>query len=154
VQDDETPAVAGGRLFNTLGCLTCHAVQAPTMAGLFGRQQEVVLPNGQTERVTVDERYIRESIEYSTARIVKGYQPIMPSYRGQVSEDQLSQLVAYIRSLRDAKQGPGGDEVQQDNLPGQGQQRGGPQQGTTSGTPDKTPGGPGSGAGTNSTPQD
>src|SRR5687768_6343580 len=94
VQDDEAPAAAGARLFNTLGCLTCHGVQAPSMAGLFGREQDVVLPNGRTQRVRVDERYIRESILESTSKIVKGYQPIMPSYRGQVTEDQLSQLVA------------------------------------------------------------
>lgn len=155
VQDDETPVAAGARLFNTLGCLSCHGVEAPSMAGLFGRQRDVVLPSGRTERVIADERYIRESIEYSTAKIVQGYRPIMQSFRGQVTEDQLSQLVAYIRSLKDAKRGQGGDEVQQDQLRDQAQGAvGGAQQGTTSGTPDKTPGGPGSGSGTNRTPQD
>lgn len=145
VLDDETPVAAGARLFNSLGCLTCHGVQAPTMAGLFGREQEVVLPNGRTERITVDEQYIRESIEYSTAKIVKGYQPIMPSFRNQVTEDQLSSLVAYIRSLEDAKQGQAGDEIPQT------QPLDGGQQGSA---PGKVPGGPGSGAGTIRTPQD
>ena len=148
VQDDEAPAVAGARLFNTLGCLTCHGVQAPSMAGLFGRDQEVLLPNGRVERVRVDERYIRESILESTSKIVKGYQPIMPSYRGQVTEDQLSQLVAYIRSLKDAKQGPAGDEIPQT------QPAGGQGGASPTGAPDRTPGGTGSGAGTNRTPQD
>lgn len=146
--DDETPVAAGQRLFSSLGCLTCHGVQAPSMAGLFGREQDVVLRNGQTERVTVDERYLRESIEDSTARIVKGYQPIMPSFRGQVTEDQLSNLIAYIRSLQNAKRGQAGDEVPQTqpSVVGQGAAAGG--------GADRTPGGPGSGAGTNQTPQD
>ena len=113
--EDVTPAEAGRQLFTSLGCITCHAVQAPTMAGLYGRQQEVVLPNGQTKVITADEKYLRESITNSGDMVVKGYQPIMPSYRppSTITEEQISQLVAYIRSLRNAKQGPGGDEVQQ-----------------------------------------
>jgi cytochrome c oxidase subunit II len=112
---DLAPAEAGRLLFTSQGCITCHAVQAPTMAGLFGRQQEVLLPNGGTEIVTVDESYLRESITNSTAKIVKGYQPIMPSYQPAkaLSEEQISNLVAYIRSLKDAKRGPAGDEVPQ-----------------------------------------
>ena len=117
--DDVAPAEAGRRLFTSLGCITCHAVQAPTMAGLYGRQQEVMLPSGKTQVVTVDEHYLRESITDSGAKVVKGYQPIMPSYRppGSVSEEQVSQLIAYIRSLRNAKQGPAGDEVPQQPQP-------------------------------------
>jgi cytochrome c oxidase subunit 2 len=110
---DIPPAEAGRLLFNSLGCVTCHGVQAPSMAGLFGRRQEVLLPSGQPKVITVDEEYIHESILYSTAKIVKGYQPIMPSFRGQVTEEQVSQLVAYIRSLKDAKQGQAGDETPQ-----------------------------------------
>jgi cytochrome c oxidase subunit 2 len=110
---DLPPSEAGKRLFTSLGCITCHAVQAPTMAGLFGRQQEVVLPSGKAEFVTADEAYLHESILESTAKIVKGYQPIMPSYRNQLTEEQVSQLVAYIRSLKDAKVGQAGDEIPQ-----------------------------------------
>jgi cytochrome c oxidase subunit 2 len=110
---DLPPAENGQRLFTSKGCITCHAIQAPTMAGLYGRQQEVVLQNGQVARVTVDEEYLHESIMDSTAKVVKGYQPIMPSFRGQLTEEEVSDLVAYIRSLRTAKQGPGGDEIPQ-----------------------------------------
>jgi mono/diheme cytochrome c family protein len=72
-----------------------------------------VLPSGKSTIVTADEAYLHESILNSTDKIVKGYQPIMPSYRNQLTEEQVSQLVAYIRSLKDAKVGPAGDEVPQ-----------------------------------------
>jgi cytochrome c oxidase subunit II len=97
---DVPPVTSGAELFRSFGCLTCHAAQAPTMAGLFGSTQQ--LADGST--VVADENYVRESILNSTAKIVSGYQPIMPSYRGNISEEQLSDLVAYIKSLRDARQ--------------------------------------------------
>ena len=78
-------------------CQTCHGQQAPTMAGLFGKQQRMA--DGST--VTADENYIRESILNSTAQVVAGYQPIMPSYRGQISEEQVASLLAYIKRLAD-----------------------------------------------------
>jgi cytochrome c oxidase subunit 2 len=143
---DLPPAEAGRQLFTSLGCITCHAIQAPTMAGLYGRRQEVVLPSGKTEIITADEAYLHESIVDSTAKVVKGYQPIMPSFRppGAISEEQVSQLVAYIRTLKDAKQGPAGDEVPQ---PATTQPTGG-------GIP-QTPGiRPGIGPGLNRLPQD
>jgi cytochrome c oxidase subunit 2 len=98
---DEPPAVAGQRLFNSLGCQTCHGSQAPTMAGVYG--SNVLLENGRT--ALADEQYLRRSIMDSTADIVKGYKPIMPSFRGQVSEEQLASLIAYIKSLQSAGQG-------------------------------------------------
>jgi cytochrome c oxidase subunit 2 len=112
---DVPPAEAGRQLFSSLGCITCHGIQAPSMAGLFGRRQEVRLPSGRTEVVTVDEAYLRESITNSTAKVVRGYEPVMPSYQvpSSVTEEQVSNLVAYIRSLKDAKVGPGGDEIPQ-----------------------------------------
>ncbi|HYL80606.1 MAG TPA: hypothetical protein VEU07_07325, partial [Candidatus Acidoferrum sp.] len=63
--------------------------------GVFGNP--VKLTTGQT--VIADEAYIRESILDPPAKIVAGYQPIMPPFKGQVSEDQLVQLLAYIKSL-------------------------------------------------------
>lgn len=102
---DETPAESGARLFQQYGCITCHGVQAPTLAGLYGRQRDVILPSGRQTTVVADENYLRESILDSSARIVAGYQPVMPSFRGQLSEEQLIQLVAYIKSLRGAQTG-------------------------------------------------
>jgi len=95
----ETPVQAGERLFNQLGCHTCHRAasggQGPTLVGVFG--QSVRLQSG--EEALVDEAYLRESILYPNARVVAGYPPIMPTFQGQVSEESLLHILAYIRSL-------------------------------------------------------
>jgi len=96
----EPPVSAGERLFSRLGCITCHGVRGPTLAGLYGSQ--VKLANGQT--VLADENYIRESILNPSAKIVAGFQTVMPTYRGQLTEDQLIQLVTFIKSLQGARQ--------------------------------------------------
>jgi cytochrome c oxidase subunit 2 len=95
-----TPATAGQQLYQTLGCASCHGAngeggRGPTLAGIFGIEQE--LENGARQRV--DEGYIRESITNPQAKLVRGFGPIMPTFQGQVSEDQLMQLIAYIKSL-------------------------------------------------------
>jgi cytochrome c oxidase subunit II len=93
-------ASAGEKLFQDLACVTCHkadsGARGPNLAGVFGRP--VPLFDGST--VTADETYIRESIVAPSARVVAGYQPIMPTYQGLVTEEQLLQLVAYVRSLK------------------------------------------------------
>ncbi|HKN82948.1 MAG TPA: cytochrome c oxidase subunit II [Pyrinomonadaceae bacterium] len=96
-----TPATAGQQLFQTLGCVSCHGAngeggRGPTLAGIFGKTQQ--LQTG--ESVRVDEAYVRESILNPQAKIVTGFGPIMPTFQGQVSEDQLVQLVAFIKSLQ------------------------------------------------------
>jgi cytochrome c oxidase subunit 2 len=98
---NQTPAVAGQQLFQSLGCVSCHGAngeggRGPTLAGLFGRQ--TLLSTGQT--IKADEAYIRESIVNPQAKLVAGFGPIMPTFQGQVSEDQLVQLVAFIKSLQ------------------------------------------------------
>lgn len=91
-----SPAQQGRRLFETLGCVACHETGiAPNLQGLFG--QTVQLANGQT--VTADESYIRESILDPSAKVVAGYQPIMPSFAGRVTDEQILQLIAYIKSI-------------------------------------------------------
>jgi cytochrome c oxidase subunit 2 len=65
------------------------------LRGVFGSR--VKLQSGQT--VIADEAYIRESILNPKAKIVAGYQPIMPTFQGQLGEDQLHQLIAYIKTL-------------------------------------------------------
>jgi cytochrome c oxidase subunit 2 len=99
---DDPPRVAGEKLFAQYGCVTCHSTRGPTMAGLYGRR--VQLEGGQT--VVADENYLRESILYPSAKIVAGFPPIMPSFRGQLSEEQVMQLVAYIKSLAGASSEP------------------------------------------------
>jgi len=96
-----TPATAGQQLFQTLGCVSCHGAngeggRGPTLAGIFGKTQQ--LQSG--ESVRVDEAYVRESILNPQAKIVTGFGPIMPTFQGQISEDQLVQLVAFVKSLQ------------------------------------------------------
>ena len=106
---DESPAAAGEKLFVSRGCVTCHGQYAPTMAGLYGKQNhEVMLPDGGKTTVTADDQYLRESILNSTAKIAPGYGPVMPSYRGQMSEEELMDLIAYIRSLKDVTEAKAG----------------------------------------------
>jgi len=95
----DSPAAAGAKLFQDLACISCHRndaqAQAPQLAGLFGHP--VKLQNGTS--VVADEAYIRESIVNPQAKIVAGFPPIMPTFQGLVTEEQLLQLIAYIRSL-------------------------------------------------------
>jgi len=95
----ESAAEAGRRLFVSLGCETCHrpdgAGRGPALAGLFGRSTN--LRQGAT--VTADEDYLRESIREPDAKVVAGYEPVMPSFAGQLSDSQLNALVAYLRTL-------------------------------------------------------
>jgi len=90
---------AGQKLFQDLACHTCHRGdtqgRGPVLDGLFGKT--VQLQNGQTVRA--DENYIRESILNPSAKLVTGFQPLMPTFQGLVSEEQILQLVAYIKSL-------------------------------------------------------
>lgn len=99
-----TLAERGQKLFGRLACHTCHSVpqypaqpgaRGPPLIGVFG--SEVSLKGG--ERVRADEAYLRESILDPQARVVDGYEPVMPTYRGQISEEQLLQVLAYIKSL-------------------------------------------------------
>jgi cytochrome c oxidase subunit 2 len=92
-------AESGGILFTQLGCATCHHAESgargPNLVGIFGSR--VRLQDG-TE-VVADAGYIRESIVQPQAKIVATYQPIMPTFKGLVSEEGLTQLIAYIKSL-------------------------------------------------------
>ena len=95
----ESPVASGERLFQQLGCQSCHradtAGRGPALAGLFGHTQR--LQSG--EAVIIDEAYLRESILQPNAKVVAGYPPIMPTFQGQISEEGLLQLIAYLRSL-------------------------------------------------------
>ena len=92
---------AGADLFIARACVTCHRAtpgitqRGPKLEGLYGSQ--VKLADGRT--VTADDNYIRESILNPTAKVVAGYDPVMPTLQGQVTEEQLAQLMAYVRSL-------------------------------------------------------
>jgi cytochrome c oxidase subunit 2 len=104
----DTPAVAGEKLFQSQGCIACHrqgaAIQGPLLANVFG--STVTLQNGAT--VVADEAYIRESIVNPQAKVVAGFQPLMPTFQGLVSEEQLMQLIAYVKSLSTPGSAPAG----------------------------------------------
>ena len=87
----------GAVLYARSGCLACHAQGhvAPSLEGRFGGS--ATLSDGST--VTVDDAYLRESILDPNARIVAGYPGLMPSYRGQLSDAQVDELVKYVASL-------------------------------------------------------
>ncbi len=82
-----------------MGCSGCHAigskVHAPQLDGLYGKP--VPLSDGTT--VVADDKYIRDSILLPRSQIAAGYEPVMPSFEGKLSEDQLLRLVIYIKSL-------------------------------------------------------
>ena len=92
-------AVTGQKLFSELGCVTCHRSdtqgRGPNLVGVFGKP--VLLEDGRT--VTADENYVRESILEPGAKVVRGFKPVMPTFQGQVSDEQLNALVAYVKSL-------------------------------------------------------
>ncbi len=94
-------AEEGGKLFESLACVNCHKAdgsgRCPSLVGLYGRN--VQLAGGGTVRA--DESYIRESILQPAAKIVAGYQPLMPTFQGLVTEEGVVQLIEYIKSLEE-----------------------------------------------------
>jgi cytochrome c oxidase subunit 2 len=98
--ENANPVSAGEKLFTEKACSTCHigngTGRAPSLNGVYGGT--VKLADGST--ITADDAYIRESILAPSAKIVAGYQPLMPSFQGQLTEDQILDLTAYIKSLQ------------------------------------------------------
>lgn len=103
-----TMADLGAKVFTDLGCATCHMdtpqSRGPSLRGIFGSQ--VTLAGG--DKVVADEAYVRESILMPTAKMVAGYPPLMPTFQGVVSEEQIAHLIAYIKSLATTPGTPAG----------------------------------------------
>lgn len=95
----QTLAAQGAALFRSYGCSGCHepggTVRAPDLAGVFG--SPVPLSDGSV--VVAGEGYVRDSILDPKKQVAAGYQPVMPTFDGQLSEDDLAKLVAYIESI-------------------------------------------------------
>lgn len=93
----------GADLFRSYGCAGCHQGaepgKAPGLAGLYN--STVHLADGRT--VTADDSYIRDSIMFSNQDVVAGFNPIMPSYKGRISDNELRRLLAYIKSLSEKR---------------------------------------------------
>lgn len=96
-------AQKGAKLTNSKGCVACHSVDGslkvgPTWKGLWEKVGHEMADGSQ---VAVDENYLRESILAPNAKVVKGYPAgVMPTYQGQLSEDELSALIEYIKELK------------------------------------------------------
>ena len=95
------PVERGKKLWTQNACNTCHSVDGskktgPTVQGLFGSQEK--LKNGET--VKVDANYLRESILNPNAKIVAGYAAVMPSFKGQLSDEQIDALIEYIKAQK------------------------------------------------------
>lgn len=101
--DKMDPAELGKITFTKSGCMQCHSIDGskkvgPSFLGLFGTTHDITTG----EKITVDENYIRESILEPMAKIAAGYNPQMPSYKGQLREKQIEGLIAYIKSLKNS----------------------------------------------------
>ncbi len=111
-QTPESMVEAGRLLFQQRGCASCHladgAGPGPSLDGVYGSQ--VQLDSGET--VAADENYLRESILNPNAKIVARYEPIMPAFAGQLNDEEVNQLVAYIRSLGQSNADDGGTTPQ------------------------------------------
>jgi cytochrome c oxidase subunit II len=90
----------GERLFASMGCNACHsgtaAARGPNLAGVYG--SKLTLTNG--SQVLVNDAYLRDAILNPSEHITAGFNPIMPTYQGQISEDGLIDLVEYIKTLQ------------------------------------------------------
>jgi cytochrome c oxidase subunit 2 len=100
-----SPVEAGRRLYRIRACAQCHSVDGrggigPTFKDLFGHRQK--LTDG--SEVLVDENYIRESILEPGAKIVAGYDAVMPTYQGRITEDDITSIIHYLKSLSESKE--------------------------------------------------
>jgi cytochrome c oxidase subunit 2 len=96
--------ILGEALSKSKGCTACHSTDGtkligPSYKGVYGKT-ETVVTGGQERQITVDDAYIKNSILKPTEDIVKGFQPLMPSQEGLVTEAEIKALTAYIKSLQ------------------------------------------------------
>ncbi len=103
---DTPPAQYGEKLYKLRNCVGCHSNEAgkivvgPSFVNLYGYEREMA----DGEKVLGDEQYIRESILDPKAKVVRGFNPQMPSFKGQLSDDDIASIIAYIKSLSDRGQ--------------------------------------------------
>jgi cytochrome c oxidase subunit 2 len=98
-QPPDSLAARVQRVFYTLGCSGCHAanskIRAPLLDGIYGKP--VPLSDGTI--VTVDDQYLRDSILLPNKQIAAGYEPVMPTFQNRISEEDLTEVIAYLKSL-------------------------------------------------------
>lgn len=97
----KSPEELGASLYTNKGCNACHSVDGapgvgPSFKGLFGKNE--ALQDGTS--VDVDENYLRESILIPQAKIVKGFAPVMPAFKGLLKDEEVDALITYIKTLK------------------------------------------------------
>jgi len=100
-----SPVDAGRKLFQVRGCTQCHSMDGsaktgPTLLGVFGRTEQMA--DGTS--LTVDENYIRESILEPNARVVAGFEPVMPTYQGRLKNEEILAIIEYLKAPTGASQ--------------------------------------------------
>jgi cytochrome c oxidase subunit 2 len=95
------PEVWGKMQWESKGCATCHSLdgtrgQGPSWKGIWGKMEK--LNDG--KEVLVDENYVKESMMQPQAKIVAGFEPIMPTFQGLLRENEVRGLIAFIKSLK------------------------------------------------------
>lgn len=102
VVEELTPQELGAQLYKTKACVTCHSLDGsrligPSFKGLYGKDEKEMEDGS---KVLADENYLRESILYPAAKIVKGYPNVMPAFEGQLSEDEVAGLISFIKEQK------------------------------------------------------
>jgi cytochrome c oxidase subunit 2 len=96
-------AAQGERVFHTFGCSGCHSensqIHAPLLDGIYGKP--VPLADGTV--VIADDQYLRDKILLPNKQIPAGYEPVMPTFQNRISEEELTAVIAYLKSLGNAK---------------------------------------------------
>ncbi len=101
----ESPTATGKKIMQNIGCFACHTLDGtklvgPSFKGIWGEEQTVVT-GGKERQVTVDEEYIKRSIYDPNADVVKGFNKgLMLSYEGQLSEDDVDNIIEYLKSVK------------------------------------------------------
>jgi cytochrome c oxidase subunit 2 len=95
-----SPVDAGRKLFQVRGCLQCHSIDGsakvgPSLLGVYGHSE--AMADGST--VPADENYLRESILEPMARVVAGYEPLMPTYQGRLKDAEITAIIEYLKTL-------------------------------------------------------
>jgi cytochrome c oxidase subunit 2 len=99
--DNKPPVELGELIYKTRGCANCHTTDGspkvgPSFKGVWGRKE--TLASG--ESISVDENYVHESLMEPQAKVVQGFAPVMPTFKGQLSDKQIAGVIAYLKSLK------------------------------------------------------
>lgn len=107
----------GQTLFNRRGCANCHSIDGtkdgytgPSFKDLYGASHAIA----SGEQVVADDNYIRESILDPKAKVVAGYAPVMPTFKGQLSDDDIASIIEFIKSLNTTGQAANSPAVDAD----------------------------------------